>query len=125
MRREIRERARRRWWQRGEIDTSRWQALEALINDGIKEAKENLARTIITQIRTLAGEKVPKGERLRDRYTLLRERVWKHLENGELDAGQHAHLMEIMERSIRDGTERSRGERATKETGAAHTTKQI
>ena len=106
MRREIRERVRRRWWQRGEIDKSRWFTLEGLVNTGIKEAKENLARAIVTQIRTIAVESGSKSEKMRDRYAALRERVWKHLENGELDAAQHAHLMTVIEESIRDASEK-------------------
>ena len=75
LRREIRERVKRRWWQAGEIDKARWRTLEQLVSEGIKEAKENLARAIVTEAQIIAEERDLTDRTKRDRYRTLRERI--------------------------------------------------
>ena len=96
IRREIRGRVKRRWWQSGEIDKERWRVLEGLVNLGVEEAKEHLECALITDIRQPPDRIQHDSTELSRYYLALRERIWKHLENGELDAEQHGRLFEIL-----------------------------
>ena len=100
IRREIRDMAKRRRWQAGEINTDRWRVLEDVVNDGIQDAKQHLERALITEIRKPPPQVQDDHEAGRDYYSNVRERIWKHLENGELDAVQHARLLEILSGSL-------------------------
>ena len=96
IRREIRERVRRRWWQGGEINKDRWRVLDGLVNTGIQEAKEHLERALITEIRKPSASAASESEGASTRLAELRERIWTHLENGELDAEQRQRLFDIL-----------------------------
>ncbi len=76
--------------------------MEDLVNEGMKEAKDNLAKAITIQIRNLPQESQAVGESETESVAALRNRIWKHLENGELDAAQHANLMKVLEESLSD-----------------------
>ena len=95
IRRVIRDKVKRRWWQNGEINKERWRMLEGLVSLGIQEAKEHLERALITEIRKPSVE--PGDPRARATYEAdLRDRIWLHLENGELDANQQRRLLEVL-----------------------------
>ena len=96
IRREIRGRVKRRWWQGGEIDKERWRVLEGLVNLGVDEAKQQLERALITDIRQPPDRIQHDSTEFSRYYGALRERIWKHLENGELDAEQHGRLFDIL-----------------------------
>ena len=101
IRREFRERVKRRWWQSGEINTERWRMLEGLVNLGIEEAKQHLERALITDIRQPPDSVQHDRGELPRYYATLRERIWKHLENGELDAEQQARLFDLLSDSAK------------------------
>ena len=98
--REIRERAQRRWWRIGELDKSRWRYLHDLINDRIKQAKENLTVALAEDLRGLAQETGLDAADRRQRLESLDERVWMYFQKGELDASHQAMLMEVIERRL-------------------------
>ena len=104
IRREIRDRVKRRWWQRGEINKERWRVLEGLVNLGIDEAKQHLECALITNIRQPPDRIQHDSTEFSRYYDALRERIWKHLENGELDAEQQQRLLNILADS---GSEKS------------------
>jgi TRAP transporter TAXI family solute receptor len=95
MQTEVRERAARRWWQGGEIDRSRWHPLNEMIEGRIREARENLFRALVADVRALKGE--PDLERRRKAALELRAHLWTQLQGGELDHDQLRSLRSMLE----------------------------
>ena len=73
--------------------------LEGLINLGIDEAKQHLERALIIDIRKPPVEYQGDRAKLSGYYRHIQERIWRHLENGELDAEQHGRLLELLAES--------------------------
>ena len=99
IRSEIGERVRKRWWQPGEVDKSRWRISEGLLENRMRNAKENLTRALLSEIRALRNQGGPDAPQRRQLYATLEERSWKHLENGELDEPQHSLLLKVIRES--------------------------
>ncbi len=81
------------------LHQSRVSELEELIRERAEEAKENLKRSILAEVRGLRSRDVLDEKTRRERYGSLESGVWLHLENGEIDPSQHKLLLE----AIRDG----------------------
>jgi TRAP transporter TAXI family solute receptor len=92
---DLRGRVRMAWWQWRQLDRHRWQPLNALIVARIGEAKERLFRAMVADIRALGANGNP--EQMREAAEATRDRLWKHLENGELDTDQLRRLLEMLE----------------------------
>jgi TRAP transporter TAXI family solute receptor len=105
MRDEIEERVRRRWWQTGELDKRRWRYLYDLIRDRITEAKDNLTRELVSEIRAVAATTRLDETTRRERNRSIELRVWKHFENGELEASQREMLLLLLHTIAQQGTE--------------------
>jgi len=105
IREEIQARVRRRWWQPGELDKPRWRYLYDLINDGIRQAKENLTRTLVAEIRTLTPQPELDETTGRQRYRSIERRVWEYFENGELDPSQRRMLLELLQERSQQSAE--------------------
>jgi TRAP transporter TAXI family solute receptor len=95
IRSEIEERVRNRWWRREELDKSRWRSLSGLIESRINEAKENLTRSLLTEIRAVKGSDGLAATARDERFSVLEERIWKHMEHGELTESQHHLLLKV------------------------------
>jgi TRAP transporter TAXI family solute receptor len=95
IRSEIDRRVKNRWWRLDEVDKSRWRTLNNLIESRIREAKENLTRALLTEFRTIRGQNGQGDGRRGEEFCALEERIWKHLENGELDEPQHSLLLKV------------------------------
>ncbi len=98
VRREIRDRVRRRWWRPGELDKTRWRYLRDLIDHRIKEAKENLMRALAAEIRAVAPR--PNAATAGQRYEFLEHRLWDYFERGELDVVQRDALTQLLVDSL-------------------------
>lgn len=100
---EIQKRVRRRWWKWGELDKHRWRYLRDLIHDRIGEAKENLTRTFVAEIRDVArNPELDKAAR-KQRYRSIEDRILEYFEKAELDPSQQKMLRELLrETSQRD-----------------------
>ena len=72
---QIRESARKRSWQRKEINRRRWQNLEDLLDRAIHDAKEDLARSLIQDIRTAQNDNQLDTECCQR----LKAGIWQHL----------------------------------------------
>ena len=85
IRHEIRRRARRKWWQVGQLDKSRWHTLEQIIDHRIEEARSTRMQALLREVHALAdGDRASvalDAER-------LRKQSWAHLEHGELNEAQ-------------------------------------
>lgn len=90
----IRERVIMRWWQPGEINRARWLPLNELIEARIVEARENLARGVIGDIRALKS--VEDVAERRERAGAMRDLVWTHVDAGELDRAQALRLLDVL-----------------------------
>ena len=104
---EIREHVRLRWWKWGEIDKPRWQYLDDLIEDCISVAKDNLTRAVLAMIRREETASGPGDSPQHEQYAAIKARVWRCLEIGELDAGQHDLLLKILEDTSEQAGEES------------------
>ena len=101
IRTEIGDRVKRRWWRAGRLNKRRWQELEDLIDARMKEAMDNLMRTILGEIRSLEGDDAAERK---ERFASLEGRVWNHLESGELNAAQHGLLLKVIQEMPRRAT---------------------
>ena len=93
---EIGERVKRRWWRSGEIDKSRWQMLDSLIEKRIQAAKDNLTKSLLTELRELRDDTSLSATARGTRAEKLDGRIWRHLENGELDEAQQNLLGKVL-----------------------------
>ena len=107
IRSEIGDRVRKRWWQPDELDKSRWQISEGLIDNRIRNAKENLTRALLSEIRALRSQGDLDAPQRRQLYATLEERSWKHLENGELDEPQHSLLLKVIRETLGSSSAKS------------------
>ena len=93
---EIQERVRRRWWRPGDLDKSRWRYLHDLVDDRMKEAKEDLTRSLVAEIHAIPlRTELDETARQQCRRSIER-RVWEYFKNGELDASQGEMLRELL-----------------------------
>ncbi len=93
---EIQKRVRRRWWKWGELDKHRWRYLRDLIHDRIGEAKENLTRAFVAEIRDVArNHKLDRATR-KQRYRSIEDRILEYFEKAELDPSQQKMLRELL-----------------------------
>ena len=71
-----------------------------LIDDGIREAKENLTRALLADIRAVAED--PELDELarEERYAAMQALVWEYYANGELDSLQQEMLRELLQQDI-------------------------
>jgi len=116
IRRNVRARGQRRPWTTGQLDASRVRELEALIAERVAEAKANLKRSLLAELRMLRPLEAPEVGVLQARYDSLESAIWLHLEDGELDPDQHALLLHVaredrleMERRAARNPEHPRG----------------
>ncbi len=94
VRNELRERARKKWWDPGHLDKSRWNDLAEMLDNRIEEAKSALTRGLLGEVRCLQG--------LDDSLAIeqglsLRQRAWRHAENGYLDEAQLGLVLRALE----------------------------
>jgi hypothetical protein len=66
-----------------------------LIESRINEAKENLTRSLLTEIRAVKGSDGLAATARDERFSVLEERIWKHMEHGELTESQHHLLLKV------------------------------
>jgi hypothetical protein len=96
LRDEVQDRVRRRWWQPGELDKKRWRYMYDLIQDRIWEAKDNLARALVIEIRSVAADPTRDDREKRDHLRSVESRVWEYFESGILEASQREMLIHAM-----------------------------
>ena len=96
IRSEIDDRVKQRWWAPKELDKSRWRDLQLLINSRISQAKENLTRVLLAEIRAVRAQGDLDSAQRGELLASVEERSWKHLENGELDQSQHDLLSKLV-----------------------------
>jgi hypothetical protein len=97
---EIHDRVQRRWWHAGELDKTRWRHLHDLINNRIRQAKENLTAALAEDLRAFKNETDFDAAERQQRLQSMEERVWTYFQKGELDAAHQAMLMEVIEGSL-------------------------
>jgi hypothetical protein len=95
IRREVRDRAQRQSWQRGELDEARSRTLVELIGEKIEVAKLNLQSSLLRELRSFRASEPDPTSRLPNLED-LEKRIWVHLENGELNASQHQLILEFI-----------------------------
>jgi TRAP transporter TAXI family solute receptor len=100
IREEIQERVRRRWWQWGELDKHRWRYLRDLIHDRIGEAKENLTRAFVAEIRDMTHNQELEKATRKQRYRSIEGRILEYFEKAELDPSQQKMLRELLRETI-------------------------
>jgi TRAP transporter TAXI family solute receptor len=98
--REIQERVQRGWWSAGELDQGRWRYLHDLINNRIKQAKDNLTAALAEGLRKLGAEANLDGATGRAQLHSLEGHVWRYFQEGELDASHQALLLEVIQRLL-------------------------
>jgi TRAP transporter TAXI family solute receptor len=115
IRREVRECTQKSSWKARALDQSRAAELEGLIRERMEEAKVTLKRSVLADLRALRAPEVLDKKTRRDHYASLEERIWIHLEHGELDTSQHKLLLDL----IREGQQQIEGA-STQGRGAEH-----
>jgi hypothetical protein len=109
LRNEIQERVRRRWWRWGELDKPRWRYLHDLIGDQLRQARANLTRALVAEVRSLAPfpelDEAEPGQHLQ----AIERRIWKYYEEGELDSSQHEKLLGLL-RNCRQSMDAGEGQ---------------
>ena len=91
------ERVKKRWWSGGEMDKSRWRTLNDLIEDRVKEAKDTLTRSLLSEIRAAKADQTVGEQERRNRLSALAEKTWNCLEQGELDETHHSLLLKLIQ----------------------------
>ena len=97
IRSEIDERVKQRWWSSGEMDKSRWRMLNDLIEDRVREAKETLTRSLLSEIRAAKTDQTVGEQEHMRRLSALAVKSWDRLEQGELDDTHHSLLLKLIE----------------------------
>ena len=97
IRSEIDERVKKRWWSWEEMDKSRWRMLNDLIEDRVKEAKDTLTRSLLTEIRAAKADQTVGEQELLHRLSDLADKTWNRLEQGELDETHHSLLLKVIQ----------------------------
>jgi TRAP transporter TAXI family solute receptor len=115
---EIQQRVRRRWWRWGELDKHRWRYLRDLIHDRIGEAKENLTRALVAEIRSVATDTNLDDSTRQQRYRSIKNHIWEFFEKGELDPSQQKLLRELLRETCESGNEVEQSQREKKPTGS-------
>jgi len=93
---EIQERVRRRWWRWGELDKHRWRYLRDLLHDRIGEAKENLTRAFVIEIRDVMSNTELTDARRQKQCRSIENRILEFFGKGELDPSQQKILRELL-----------------------------
>ncbi|MCH8290300.1 TAXI family TRAP transporter solute-binding subunit [Candidatus Poribacteria bacterium] len=96
IRRDVRDCVRNKWWHPEELDSSRWGELENLIDRTIEEARQNMTRELLVEIRAVRENDL---ERL-ELYLAFEKRIWRRLERGELEESQHGFLLAVTQEGI-------------------------
>ncbi len=82
-------------WKLFGLDIGRWRYLYDLINDRIKDAKENLTRHFILKIHGIGKEK--KGpKKIAEECDIIEQKIWRFFKRGELDEAQKKMLLEFI-----------------------------
>jgi TRAP transporter TAXI family solute receptor len=95
------------WWRGGKLDVSRWRYLHDLINDRMKQAKENLTAALADDLRELGKQKDLNRSERRERLRGLEEKAWRYFQKGEMDASHRQLLLEVVEQGIRSDETRA------------------
>ena len=95
IRREVRDRAHRHSWQGGQLDEARSRTLVELIAEKVEVAKLNLQSSLLRELREFRAAELDPTTRL-PILADLEERIWVHLEDGELSASQHQLILEFI-----------------------------
>jgi TRAP transporter TAXI family solute receptor len=95
IRREVRDRTQLHSWQSGQLDEARSRTLVELIGEKIEVAKLNLLSSLLRELRGLRNSKLDPSNLLTG-LAGLEERIWVHLENGELHTSQHQLVLEFI-----------------------------
>ena len=99
LRREIHERVRRRFWRLGELNKPRWSYLRDLIDNRIRESRENMTRALVQEIRDAVQDSdLDPAVRIKNRNA-LEQRIWQCFESGEVFAAQHEMLLRMLRES--------------------------
>ncbi|MHC4175164.1 MAG: TAXI family TRAP transporter solute-binding subunit [Planctomycetota bacterium] len=115
---EIQQRVRRRWWRLGELDKHRWRYLRDLIHDRIGEAKENLTRAFVAEIRNVAHDPELDKTTRKQHYRSIEARIWEFFQKAELDPSQQKLLCELLRETGESSNEVEQSQREKKPTGA-------
>ena len=94
----INRRVRMKWWNLQELDSPRMRELEDLIDNRIREARLNLSKALLAEVRAHGTDSDMDDAEPLKWYDLFEEQVWIHLESGELDESQHDFLHKIISR---------------------------
>ena len=89
------------WWRPDKLDVSRWRYLHDLVNDRIRQAKENLTAALADKLREIAKQNDLNSSERRKRLLGLEESVWRYFQKGEMDASHQQLLLEVIEHSLR------------------------
>jgi TRAP-type uncharacterized transport system substrate-binding protein len=97
---DIRKRVRKRWWQLGELDRSRSCDLHDLIADLRQEAKGELARELLDELRRVREDASLNDEQRLDRRSDFLRRVRKYFEDDVLEASQYELLTKLIREEL-------------------------
>jgi hypothetical protein len=89
------------WFRTDKLDVSRWRYLQDLVNDRVKQAKENLTAALADDLREVAKQKDLSPSERHQRLRGLEESVWRYFQKGEMDASHQRLLLEVVEQSLR------------------------
>lgn len=93
----IQDRVKMMWWNLEELDNTKWRELEDLIDNRIEEARRNLMRKFLEEIR-LVGENIRLSDPEKaENFRSLEGQIWTHLENGELSESQQSFLQRVID----------------------------
>ena len=74
-----------------------------MIEDRVEDAKENLANSLVGELRELAAyESLDQATRI-EHYDLLKRRIWRHFGDGELDSPQREMLLKLLTETKQQG----------------------
>ncbi len=106
LRKELRQRAQRSWWHPGQLDKSRWNDLEEMIEDRIQEARATRTKALLREVQSLAEREESAAI---DSAVELRRRVWLCTQNGEMSGSQLELVLRALDDHVHTPTSRVSG----------------
>ena len=94
---EIQERVKMRWWNWAELGWQRWQYLHNLIDDRIKEVRENSSWSMIRETHSIRENAELRSEERDKLYSILEARAREIFAHGEIDASQRDVILHLIQ----------------------------
>ena len=107
------------------MDKQRWRYLRDLIHDRIGEAKENLTRAFVTEIRAVVSNTDLTDAGRQEQCRSIENRILEFFEKAELDPSQQKILRELLRECGQQNADTKRPKDVSNETSDCSTVREL